>query len=77
MREIEKIGSKAGLNRDCNSPVDKTKKQSLNFVYGSSVGYKFECLDPPVWKCRGENCNIEIIVNEDSSLIESGTHHTR
>ena len=44
------------------------KDQKLRLIRGESCGFSFECLKPPIWICRGNNCGVEITMEEDFSF---------
>ena len=44
------------------------KDQRLRLIRGESCGFSFECLKPPIWICRGNNCGVEITMEEDFSF---------
>ena len=75
-RILEKTGQKKNLYWDPIKAVDKNKVQKLELFRGQSFGFCFERRAPQVWACRGENCEVEIRVEEDFSL-EDPEHFKR
>lgn len=56
--------------------VDKTKEQKFQLYRGQSCGFSFECLKPPVWTCRGNNCGVEVTLEKDLTFADLN-HYSR
>ena len=73
---LEKTKQKVNNYRSQQEPVDKSKTQVLRLFRGTSCGFKFECLDPPVWICQGEHCNVKVTLDKNLTLDDS-YHYTK
>ena len=57
-------------------PVDKNKRQQLTLNLGRSCGFQFQLVED-VWMCLGEDCRVQVRL-EDGKIMEDGEpHYTR
>ena len=69
---LEKTGQKQNPYRTSHVVVDKSQVQAIRLFRGLSCGFSFECLNTPVWICRGDNCKVEVTARQDFVLKD---HH--
>ena len=49
--------------------------QKLRLFRGQTCGFFFESLKPPIWTCRGNNCAVELTIDQDFSFKD--LNHSR
>ena len=55
-------------------PLDNTIQKLL--LHGSSCGFQFQEVGG-VWQCRGEGCQVQVILDGDQLRAEDKSHYTR
>ena len=73
---IKKTGQKANVHTAQRTPVDKTQVQQLRLEFGQSCGYQFQLVDG-VWRCRGPDCQVQVIQEGAGLRPEDKNHYKR